>query len=55
MASLLARLKSGGHKCLIFTQMSKMLDILEVRRLGGHVRLDVSLRFCARLAPWCLT
>ena len=28
---LLARLKAGGHKCLIFTQMSKMLDVLEVR------------------------
>ena len=27
---LLARLKSGGHKCLIFTQMSRMLDVLEV-------------------------
>lgn len=27
---LLARLKAGGHKCLIFTQMSKMLDVLEV-------------------------
>lgn len=30
MAGLLARLKAGGHKCLIFTQMSKMLDVLEV-------------------------
>jgi SNF2 family DNA or RNA helicase len=27
---LLSTLKKGGHKCLIFTQMSKMLDILEV-------------------------
>ena len=30
MAGLLARLKAGGHKCLIFTQMSKLLDVLEV-------------------------
>jgi SNF2 family DNA or RNA helicase len=30
MASLLRRLKSGGHRALIFTQMSKMLDVLEV-------------------------
>lgn len=31
LATLLAKLKAGGHKCLIFTQMSKMLDVLEVR------------------------
>ena len=30
LAKLLRKLKKGGHKCLIFTQMSKMLDILEV-------------------------
>ena len=29
LASLLRTLKSGGHKALIFTQMTKMLDILE--------------------------
>ena len=33
LAVLLARLKAGGHKCLIFTQMSKMLDVLEVSRV----------------------
>lgn len=33
LAVLLARLQAGGHKCLIFTQMSKMLDVLEV---GTH-------------------
>jgi hypothetical protein len=31
LSKLLSKLKGGGHKCLIFTQMSKMLDILEVR------------------------
>ena len=42
---LLRKLKAGGHKCLIFTQMSKMLDILEVfLNLHAHsyVRLDGS-------------
>lgn len=33
---LLARLKAGGHKCLIFTQMSKMLDVLEVSTCREH-------------------
>jgi SNF2 family DNA or RNA helicase len=28
---LLRRLKAGGHKALIFTQMARMLDILEAR------------------------
>ena len=42
---LLRRLKKEGHKCLIFTQMSKMLDILEIfLNLHAHtyVRLDGS-------------
>ena len=30
---LLRRLKAGGHKALIFTQMARMLDILEARSL----------------------
>ena len=30
LAVLLYDLKQQGHKCLIFTQMSKMLDILEI-------------------------
>lgn len=45
LAALLHRLKREGHKCLIFTQMSKMLDILEVfLNLHAHtyVRLDGS-------------
>lgn len=29
LAQLLRTLKAGGHKALIFTQMTKMLDILE--------------------------
>ncbi len=40
---LLRERKAGGHRCLIFTQMSKMLDILEVfLNLHGHsyLRLD---------------
>ena len=43
LAELLRELKRGGHKALIFTQMSKMLDILEAfLNLNGHtyLRLD---------------
>ena len=43
--TLLRDLKRGDHKCLIFTQMSKMLDILEsFLNLHGHtyLRLDGS-------------
>jgi SNF2 family DNA or RNA helicase len=29
LAELLRKLKSGSHRCLIFTQMSRVLDILE--------------------------
>ncbi|CAM9579113.1 unnamed protein product, partial [Laminaria digitata] len=45
LAGLLRRRKQGGHKCLIFTQMSRMLDVLEeFLTLHGHtyVRLDGS-------------
>ena len=45
LAKLLRERKRGGHKCLIFTQMSKMLDILEIfLNLNGftYVRLDGS-------------
>jgi helicase SWR1 len=45
LAELLRELKRGGHKTLIFTQMSKMLDILEgFLNLNGHtyLRLDGS-------------
>jgi SNF2 family DNA or RNA helicase len=43
LATLLRERKSGGHRVLIFTQMSKMLDILETfLNLNGHtyLRLD---------------
>lgn len=45
MATLLRELKQGGHRVLIFTQMSKMLDVLEAfLNLNGHtyLRLDGS-------------
>ncbi|PKA63188.1 DNA helicase INO80 [Apostasia shenzhenica] len=45
LAILLRRLKSGGHRALIFTQMTKMLDILEAFiNLYGYtyMRLDGS-------------
>jgi len=43
LAPLLREKKRGGHRCLIFTQMSRMLDVLEsFLSLHGHsyVRLD---------------
>eukprot|EP00946_MAST-07B_sp_MAST-7B-sp1_P002635 g2635.t1 len=43
LARLLAKLKAGGHRCLIFTQMTKMLNVLErFLCLHGHTyfRLD---------------
>lgn len=43
LAELLRKLKRGGHRALIFTQMSKMLDILEAfLNIHGHayLRLD---------------
>eukprot|EP00529_Nitzschia_sp_RCC80_P005624 CAMPEP_0113483506 /NCGR_PEP_ID=MMETSP0014_2-20120614/23467_1 /TAXON_ID=2857 /ORGANISM="Nitzschia sp." /LENGTH=1030 /DNA_ID=CAMNT_0000377051 /DNA_START=488 /DNA_END=3576 /DNA_ORIENTATION=+ /assembly_acc=CAM_ASM_000159 len=43
LAKLLRNLKQGGHRVLIFTQMSKMLDILEAfLNINGHtyLRLD---------------
>lgn len=47
LAELLARLKAGRHKALIFTQMAKMLDVLEVfLNLHGYtyLRLDGTTR-----------
>jgi E1A-binding protein p400 len=43
LAILLRRLKREGHRALIFTQMTKMLDVFEVfLNLHGHtyLRLD---------------
>lgn len=47
LANLLKKLKDKHSKCLIFTQMTKMLDILEVfLNLHGYkyVRLDGSTK-----------
>ena len=51
LAELLRELKKGGHRVLIFTQMSKMLDILEAFvNLNGltYLRLDGSTGVDAR-------
>ena len=51
LSILLYNLKKDGHKCLIFTQMSKMLDILEIfLNLNGYiyVRLDGSTEITKR-------
>ncbi|XP_013379688.1 helicase SRCAP [Lingula anatina] len=53
LAVLLRRLKSEGHKVLIFTQMTKMLDVLEVfLSYHGHryLRLDGTTRVEMRQA-----
>ena len=53
LAALLQRLKAGGHKALIFTQMTRMLDILEAfLNLHAHtyLRLDGSTKPEARQA-----
>jgi helicase SWR1 len=47
LATLLRDLQSGGHRCLIFTQMTKVLDILEqFLNIHGHryLRLDGSTK-----------
>jgi hypothetical protein len=47
LARLLSKLHAGGHKCIIFTQMSKMIDVLEFFvNLHGYtyVRLDGGTR-----------
>ena len=47
LAELLGRLKAGGHRCLIFTQMTRMLDVLaSFLNLYGHAycRLDGSTK-----------
>jgi E1A-binding protein p400 len=45
--ALLRQLKAGGHRCLIFTQMTKMLDLLEVfinMYAYTYLRLDGSTK-----------
>ena len=47
LAGLLHRLRTGGHKALIFTQMTRVLDILEAfLNLHGftYLRLDGSTK-----------
>ena len=47
LANLLRTLQAGGHRVLIFTQMTKMLDVLEsFLNYHGYVymRLDGSTR-----------
>lgn len=47
MHLLLRKLKTGGHRALIFTQMTRMLDVLEqFLNYHGHIylRLDGSTR-----------
>ncbi|GIX62446.1 DEAD-box family helicase [Babesia caballi] len=47
LGRLLKRLKSEGHRCLLYTQFSKMLDILEnwINFMGfTYVRLDGSTK-----------
>ena len=47
LANLLSNLKKDGHKCVIFTQMARMLDILEsFMNIHGYsyLRLDGSTR-----------
>lgn len=58
MAMLLRKLHDEGHRCLIFTQMSKMLDILEAflcyhgykyLRLDGATKIEhrqVGINIC---------
>ncbi|KAM4624625.1 uncharacterized protein srcap [Polymixia lowei] len=51
--TLLRRLKTGGHRVLIFTQMTRMLDVLEqFLNYHGHIylRLDGSTRVEQRQA-----
>ena len=57
LAELKRELKKGGHRVLIFTQMSKMLDILEsfvnlhglsYLRLDGSVAVDERQRLMDR-------
>jgi len=51
LAQLLHRLRREGHKCLIFTQMTRLLDILEeflsVHRFA-YLRLDGSTKATSR-------
>ena len=46
-AELLPKLRAGGHRCIIFTQFSRMLDVLEswINYQGFvYLRLDGSTK-----------
>lgn len=45
MAELLKELQAGGHRCLIFTQMSRMLDVLEAFLSYHNYRHVVALHY----------
>ena len=46
LAPLLRRLRAGGHKVLVFTQMSRMLDVLEsFLSMHGHTYLRLDGRY----------
>lgn len=54
--TLLRKLKTGGHRVLIFTQMTRMLDVLEqFLNYHGHIylRLDGSTRVEQRQVSLC--
>lgn len=63
LGELLPALKEGGHRVLIFSQWTSMLDILEwtldtigvtYRRLDGRY-LSVLVEICYQSASWKLT
>lgn len=47
---LLTKLKAEGHRVLVYSQMTRMIDILEVRVVLQRLVLD-SLRGRLKLAP----
>jgi E1A-binding protein p400 len=52
---LLRQLKAGHHRVLIFTQMTRMLDVLEAfLNFHGHIylRLDGTTRIDQRQVCW---
>ena len=51
MDGLLARLKEGGHRVLIYSQMTRMIDLLEEymgHRQHTYIRLDGSSKISER-------
>ena len=50
MDRMLAKLKQDGHRVLIFSQMTKLLDILEGIELSHSPVFDVTVHFF-RVSP----